>query len=66
MRYIEYRVHVKHDADDDDVKRAAEVLHDEITDAVSDPLAPSVFTQDVTYLIRGENEQLKLDFEKES
>jgi hypothetical protein len=70
MKCIEYRVHLKHDANDDEVREAAETLHDEIMDAVSDPCAPSVFTQDVTYEIRGEDngdfKQLRLNFEKES
>jgi hypothetical protein len=66
MRYIEYRLHVKHDALNDDVKRAAEIFHDMISDIASDPLASDVLTQDVTYEIRGNDaNQLELNFEKD-
>ena len=51
-RYIEFRVYLKKNANNvKEIEDAANELQDQISDMVSDPCAPDIFTEDVRYEI---------------
>jgi hypothetical protein len=52
MKYIEYRIYLEDNVNEDTIKVVAEQLQDLIIDLVSDEDAPKIFTQDVTYEIK--------------